>query len=304
MLSLCSKPGKTNVVNPFNEMLFSMLPDTEALYMEDSKRLFWTIACIAAANIDKRPCCVIDDGTSKQYMPLVFSEDVCQAVYLMESSNGIRPYVSEYYDEAFLPAFRTKTEQLGKKFAGLTVKEVSDAIYKKTGKVFGIRHVRDTILGSLVDQGIVNMMRHEVDKREWVYAPVRESEIRKLMHLSNCTNSLQQNRIVITNPSIYPDKEYITTRFTWVQNQCGIDGKIRVQFLDVNRRPITIEELVSYYEDSPHYFEKGFIVSESQEPPQGDVKYSENARKADEKLVQIVRRTNYLISRNNLPWDG
>jgi hypothetical protein len=78
--------------------------------MTTAQRFYGHMTLLSVVNIDKRPRLVTrseGDPTLKT-CPFATFEDLQEAVYLMEYSNGVRPYILEWYNEVFLIEFNDK----------------------------------------------------------------------------------------------------------------------------------------------------------------------------------------------------
>ncbi len=75
--------------------------------MTTAQRLYNYITLLPIVNIDKRPRLVTrrDGDPILKICPFATFEDLQESIYLMEYSNGVRPYVLEWYNEVFLNRF-------------------------------------------------------------------------------------------------------------------------------------------------------------------------------------------------------
>jgi hypothetical protein len=106
------KPGKNNVIIPFNEVLTESLSKQKAFDMTIADRFFGLISLLTLINIDGRPRLVFRKigDLIIQTIPFALFEDLGEAIFLMQYANGVRPYVLEWYYDVFLKAYNSKTE--------------------------------------------------------------------------------------------------------------------------------------------------------------------------------------------------
>ena len=108
------EPGKNNVIIPFNEVITNsmLLPKEKASDMTTANRLFGFLTLLPIINVDNRPKIVLRKSGDPiiQTIPFALFEDMSEALSLMEYSDGVRPYVLEWYYNVFLEAFDSKKE--------------------------------------------------------------------------------------------------------------------------------------------------------------------------------------------------
>jgi hypothetical protein len=104
------KPGKNNTVIPFSSIILESLPKEKASDMTRANRLFAFLSFIPIVQFDKRPrLTIVKKGDiSIQTIPIATFEDLQNTVSLMEYSDGVRPYILEWYYNVFLKAFEEK----------------------------------------------------------------------------------------------------------------------------------------------------------------------------------------------------
>ena len=80
--------------------------------MTTANRLFSFLTLLPTINVDNRPKIVLRRGGDPviQTMPFALFEDMGEALSLMEYSDGVRPYVLEWYYNVFLEVFDSKKE--------------------------------------------------------------------------------------------------------------------------------------------------------------------------------------------------
>jgi hypothetical protein len=127
--------------------------------------------------------------------------------------------------------------------------------------------------------------------------------------LDERNNILQQSKLKVTEPTLYPDKLYITSKIEEVLRYSSDTGL----FLEIKNHEgnnITIDELVDwYYGTYEEYFElshsdkfqeeypqNGKIASESQRNQQQDVKSSELHEEQSKNIFRSDNRNNLIYS--------
>ena len=94
---------------PYHKALEASLPFSDASYMSAAKTLFIWISLLAT--IHQRPSIQAMYGMMYvQTIPLATFEDLKEAMSLIEHNNGVRPYVLQWYNDVFLPAYESKKE--------------------------------------------------------------------------------------------------------------------------------------------------------------------------------------------------
>jgi hypothetical protein len=71
---------------------------------------------LPVVNIDKRPRLVTryEGDPIPKACPFATFEDLQETIYFMEYSDGVRPYVLQWYYDVFLELYKTKTEPASK----------------------------------------------------------------------------------------------------------------------------------------------------------------------------------------------
>ena len=112
---ICSdlQPGKNNVIIPFKDLILDSLPKEKAADMTRANRLFTYLSFLPTVNFDKRPRIEIGiegDILSNQTITIATFEDLQKTVSLMEYSDGVRPYILEWYYDVFYKAYDDKED--------------------------------------------------------------------------------------------------------------------------------------------------------------------------------------------------
>ncbi|HET9807299.1 MAG TPA: hypothetical protein VFP49_10350, partial [Nitrososphaeraceae archaeon] len=116
---ICSdvQPGKNNVIIPFSELILHSLPKEKAEDMTRANRLYTYLSFLPLVNFDKRPrLTIVKQGDTRiQTIPIAIFDDLQKTIQLMEYSDGVRPYILEWYYEIFLKTFEDKDGQIDSK---------------------------------------------------------------------------------------------------------------------------------------------------------------------------------------------
>jgi hypothetical protein len=97
LISERNNPNSQNVFIPFYESLDKSFPAGEASDITAATRLYTNMTLLPLVNIDKRPRLVTrsDGNPILRTCPFATFDDLQESIYLMEYSNGVRPYVLE-----------------------------------------------------------------------------------------------------------------------------------------------------------------------------------------------------------------
>jgi hypothetical protein len=130
-------------------------------------------------NIDKRPRLVTrsDGNPILRTCPFATFDDLQESVYLIEYSNGVRPYVLEWYNEVFLVEFNgkgngNKNDDNDDKEVGLTTKELVDAILRIRKRKLSTQQIYENYIVPLVNAGYIDKIENKQDKRSYIFLPV------------------------------------------------------------------------------------------------------------------------------------
>ncbi len=255
-----------------------------------------------------------------QTIPFVTFEDLRESLAFIDYSavDGVRRYVLEWYNDVFLTTYSTKKEPdskcrngktLSESRIALTTEELADATYQIHNKKFSTKQILENYVEPLVNQGYIDKAESELDRRNKIYYPVVTSKIRKLFDSDQSNNLLQQSRIVITNPSLYPDKQYIVLKIRHVLEYSMQKGyNIIEKIVSHDNKEISIEELVeTYYPNAEDYFNiekegvsdysmNGKIASESQQKLDESIQSIKSSPGTCEKFFDLVESNNFLYS--------
>ena len=261
------EPGKNNVIIPFNETVSNLLPKEKAFDMTTANRLFGFLSLLPLINIEKRPRLILrrKGNPELQTIPFALFEDLQEATFLMEYADGIRPYILEWYYDIFLKAYNAKKEPDSKvngmdqiateKRTALTTEQLAEKtkeVYKQT---YTTKQILENFVKPLINQGYIDKTESDLDRRAKIYYPVIVTKYRKLFESEQSNNFSQERKISITDPTLYPDKEYLISKIQHVLRYSA-DKDLLITIKSNEDKEITVEELVDrYYKDPEKYFD-------------------------------------------------
>ncbi len=283
ILGVCDRveQGKNNLIIPFREIITKlMLPKEKALDMTIATRLFTFLSLLALVNIDKRPRLMLrkDGDLTIQTIPFALFEDLQEALSLIEYSDGIRPYVLEWYNEVFLEGLLSKKEPdskinvrdeatISEKIIALTTEQLVNLTFEKQNKKLSTKQILENFVNPLINQSYIDKMQSELDKRANVYYPVTITKNRKLFEMNQSNNFLQSKKINIENPTLYPTKQYIISEIQGVLEYSSGKGFYNVKIKSHDGKEISIQKLVEiYYKDPEKYFDASTDINNGNRP--------------------------------------
>ena len=261
------KPGENNVIVPFITPLNKSLARQKASDMTMGYRLFSFLSLLPQINFYSRPYMQVTDPNRNilfiQRIPFALFEDLNESTYLMEYADGVRPYILMWYHQVFLPTYNAKDKldsrvnskgvELIEKRLAVTTEQLAKATETKQNKIMSKTQVRENYIEPLINQGYIDKIDSELDKRSDIYYPVI-LKIDKLNGMGNPCNLSQETKIEVLDSAIFPDKTYLKTSILTVCNytiQKGLEYKI----ISPDKKEITIDELVDRYYNNPEdYF--------------------------------------------------
>ena len=197
LLSVCNsvEPGGNNVIIPFFEGLKNgcALKGNAASDMTSAYRLSSYLSLLPIINLDKRPRIHFRRKGDPiiQIMPFATSEDLNEAMFLMEHASGVRPYIQEWYEQVFLPTFDAKTEPDSKYIPSSDITKTEDMIAVTSEqlvaatqaiqhKTFTNQKILETYLEPLMNEGYIDRAESAINRSWKIYHPTRlNSETQK-----------------------------------------------------------------------------------------------------------------------------
>ena len=226
--------------------------------MTTANRLFGFLSLLPLINIEKRPRLILrrKGNPELQTIPFALFEDLQEATFLMEYADGIRPYILEWYYDIFLKAYNAKKEPDSKvngmdqiateKRTALTTEQLAEKtkeVYKQT---YTTKQILENFVKPLINQGYIDKTESDLDRRAKIYYPVIVTKYRKLFESEQSNNFSQERKISITDPTLYPDKEYLISKIQHVLRYSA-DKDLLITIKSNEDKEITVEELVDRY---------------------------------------------------------
>jgi hypothetical protein len=271
-------PRQYGIKIPFIEAI--KVPSNAEWSMTVMRRLVGYLSIITKVNMDNRPRLVRKDNPNL-FLPISTFEDLRETLDLMErGGTNIRPYVTEWYNEVFLPAFkaenRAKTKDIESREGVITIQEnyravTSTQLREKTKEVKHISissdDLRHKFIDPLINQGLIEKARSEIRKSENIYFPVDETGENIFSLFSS-----EDLKLTVKDPCLYPYKGIIMSAFSrHFENQAqkkhrdSDSGILEKNILDIYRLEdsdgleITPERLADkYFSDPESCFIKDF----------------------------------------------
>jgi hypothetical protein len=256
-----NKPNSANVFIPFLELIEKSLPNSKAPDITAADRLFHYLTILPLANIDKRPRLITKakGDLLLHTCPFALFEDLREAVYLLENSEGVRPYVLEWFNQVFLTAFNEKTEpstknNIEEESISLTTRELVDATDRIKKRKFSTQQMYENYVVPLLNAGYIDRMPSTLDKRSYVFYPVLNAKQKRLFDIDSPNNILQKKIIEVGDYAIFPDRGYLISKIDEVLGYSYQTNDL-TRIEDHEGKEITKEELVDKYYKSPEdYF--------------------------------------------------
>jgi hypothetical protein len=237
------------------------LPYDKASDMTTAQRLYNYMVLLPIVNIDKRPRLVTrSEGDPVQKIcPFATFEDLQESIYLMEYSNGVRPYVLEWYNEVCLEEYNHKinsnSDNLEQEKIGLTSRELANATFRIKARKFSTQQIYENYIEPLVNAGYIDKLENKEDRRSYLFYPVLNVKIKKLFDVTESNNLSRQKAISVVDSTIFLDRNYLISEIQGVLKYSSEIHKI-IKLENHEGNEITIEEIVDqYYKDPDKYFE-------------------------------------------------
>lgn len=265
-------PKQTGIKIPFQRTIVDSIPDDRVWEMTVGERMMKYLSVITKVNMDFRPKIVnVETGA---FYPISTFEDLKETLILMErGASGIRPYLAKWYNEVFLPAFKEldgnpnedKNENgillIREKYVGLT----TELLAAKTKESMGSpkpnsNELREKYLYPLINQGVIDKARSEINNRQNIYYPVEEIDLLSSSIFDK--SSSDEPKLVVKEPMIYPSKNFLEEQFR-VLSKCNGENPISFEknispasssiykLIDTDGTEIPVNQLIERYFNNP-----------------------------------------------------
>jgi hypothetical protein len=275
-------PKEDGVKIPFALSITSSIPDGYVWSMTITDRTIKYLSIITKMNMDARPK-LVNEQTG-QFYPIATFEDLKETLKLMQvGASGARPYIVNWYNKVFVFAIKdldgrpnqqvtadektidgTPNVIASEKHVGVNTEQLA----AKTKDVFKCtkpsnKELRDKYLEPLVNLGVIDKVRSEIDKRENIYLPVEEGD---LFHIfDDSANNDSNLRLTVLNPEAFPNKNFLKEQFR-ISLEKNADGKAVLEknfchykLVDTDGTEITLDQLLDrYFNNSQDCFIKAY----------------------------------------------
>ena len=202
----------------------------------------------------------------------------------MEYSDGVRPYILEWYYDVFNKAYKDKEDTPDTKVITITssnkgkeetlVEEKRTAVTSQNlidkhkasqGENLTSQKLLQSYLYPLLNHGYIDKIDSVLDRRAKIYFPIIETKKNINLFYSGEKNNLsQQSDKIVVNSTTFPSPVYILTQIEPILKYYSEKGYYTKLKNNLNEE-ITIDELIDqYFGNSDDYFT---IVEQKQEPP-------------------------------------
>ncbi len=266
---ICSnvKPGKNNVIIPFSESISGLLPKEKSEDMTRANRLYTYLSFLPIVYFHKRPhITIVKSGDTKiQTIPIATFEDLQNTIDLMEYSDGVRPYILEWYYDILLKTYEEKGEKVDSKtnIKGETLEEARVALTsqelikkhkEKHHETLTSHKLLQSYLYPLINHGYIDSIDSVLDKRAKIYYPLIETKKYINLFYSDKKNNLSQeiDKIVV-NITRFPSQVYIESKIEPILRYYSTEGYITTIKNHFNEE-INLEQLIDQYFGNPESF--------------------------------------------------
>jgi DNA polymerase elongation subunit (family B) len=227
--------------------------DHEVWLMTVSDRLSKYLAIITKLNMDSR-WKIVDTDTG-QFWPISNYQDLKETLLLMKNgASSVRVYQAQFYNNRFLPLFKKLGDSkdtfqksgniiITEAVTGFTARKLEEEIKKEFGETVGRKTLEDKLLYPLVNLGILNTVRSQIDGRMNLFFPVAEGKIFSLF------DDPDDPRFKITDPTLYPNLNLIEESYRFIINYShkqGASVKKKFKLVDTEGKERTVKDLVNF----------------------------------------------------------
>lgn len=284
ILDACAhlRPGENNTFVPYSEMLDNVLSKEQTSDMTAAKRFNAFLSLLPLVNIHKRPYILLHidkqdgNGPIAHKVPLATFDDLKYAMYIMQFSNGVRPYVLQWFYEVFhacykihdKPSYKNKIvgkyeQRIEESRIGVTVDELIAETKSKKGKAYTSKQLHEGFVYPLMNQGYIDSVGSEIDHRKNIYFPTLNITLTDENQSENIVfstksderqNTYEDCKVNLRDSTTLPNKQYIMSKLMGVLESSS-ESHIDVTFYDQEGNDIQIETLVDrYYQNPENYF--------------------------------------------------
>jgi hypothetical protein len=292
------KPGKNNVIIPFNESIVGLLPKGKSEDMTRANRLYTYLSFLPIVYFHERPrITIVKKGDTKiQTLPIATFEDLKNTIELMEYSDGVRPYILQWYNEVLLkayedkedtPDFKTKKNNKGEDevITENRVAVTSQDLIKKHKEIHNetltTHKLLQYYLYPLINHGYIDSIDSILDRRAKIYYPLIETKkYINLFYSDEKNNFSQEIDKIIVNSTKFPNQVFILSVLELILKYYSSERYIST-IKNSKGEEISLEELVNQYFGNPEdYFE----VKEEGKKKEKEQKEEDEERNENEEI--------------------
>jgi hypothetical protein len=263
-------------------LILKSLPKEKASDMTRANRLFTFLSFLPIVKFSKRPSLTIvkKGDISIQTILIATFEDLQNTISLMEYSDGVRPYILEWYYNVLIKTFEdkqepdsklnSKGEELKEDRIALTSQDLIKKHFEVHNETLNTKRLLESYIYPLLNQGYIDKIDSQIDRRAKIYYPIiTTKKYINLFENEKSNNLSQQKEKIIVNSTIFPSKEHIISKIEPIIKYYSESGFI-VNIKNHNDTEISIDELVNqYFGNNRDYFEIDVQDEEEDENEQG-----------------------------------
>jgi hypothetical protein len=214
---------------------------------------------------------IYDEKTGESRVILSFS-DLEKTLQLMNRiSSQVRPYVADFYNNVIVPTYDKYEEpntgirdgkEVKESERGISTNQIVDYLKKHEMEVLDKKVISERYLKPLSNQGILNEIRSEIDKRSFIYAPVEGFET----GISSLFNDDTDPRLAVLHSKCYPYMDRLQEEFfrlsTRSEREKGDIKSSRYKVKNFDGDEIDFAEMKNYLGNPEKCFKMGFREEE------------------------------------------
>jgi len=266
-------PKQSGVKIPFANSIAHCIPSDDVWSMTVLDRMMRYLSIITKVNIDNRSR-FINIQTGAVY-PISTFEDLKETLELMErGGSNVRPYIADWYNRVFRPAFDALPEEPNSKVVENRDKEstiteerrglTSNDLAEKTKQLLKIpKPSADEMLKKylypLLNQGIIDKVQSQINKNNNLYFPSDEEHSIFSLFTNDKENKKNQEdfKLKLNEVAFYPStralQEWLGSAHVKEKHHVeDLPKKIQTyRLVDPDGKEINIKELVENYLSNP-----------------------------------------------------
>jgi hypothetical protein len=182
----------------------------------------------------------------------------------MEYSDGVRPYILEWYYVVFLKAFEekekpdskinSKGDELIEDRIALTSQDIIKKHKEIHKEILTSKQLLDSYLYPLLNQGYIDKTDSVIDRRAKIYYPIiTTKKYINLFENDKSNNFSPHKEKIVVNSTVFPSKQYIISKIEPIVKYYS-ENKYFIKIKNHLDGEISLEQLVDQYFKNPNYF--------------------------------------------------